>query len=45
MISALLVGTLCSFAVLAILLPLWNGHRSRELVVVEPELDLRRARL
>ncbi len=42
MISALLVGTLCSFAALAILLPLWNGHRSRELVVVEPELDLRR---
>lgn len=42
MISALLVGTLCSFAALAILLPLWNGHRSRELVVVEPDLDLRR---
>jgi hypothetical protein len=42
MIPALLVGTLCSLAALAIVLPLWNWHGSRELVVVEPELDQRR---
>lgn len=42
MIPALLIGTLCSLAALAIVLPLWNGHRPRELVVAEPDLDLRR---
>ena len=41
MISALLVGSLCSLAALAILLPFLSGSRSRELGVADPDEDLR----